>query len=766
MRIDTDNNSTCGKRKRNTDQHTARSQTTTVHGRMSATSPGGTSPSKGNAAKVRRGLNASLNKGTTAKNSLHADGSTLPETTSQESEWEKQAEEQDQKRLEEERLKRNELEEIRRAEADRRKARDKERLAKEEEKRREAQEKQKLLDSLEKPMAEMLHRLGCYEQLAMLLGQNQIFSLKGLLAVPRSQLPQILVSKQKQVAAFKTYDLDGSGTIDASELKLALVDLGIESSSTETEEILKKYVDGDEDELDFKSFTKLMSDLGTSDLEALDRVVLAARRSVALDNINNLQLREDEEWEATAAAKSMAEKEAKALQMRRSEQGYGVMGGKKAAEAEEGEALADQIARKWEVEDEKPPAGPLRNELIIVVNRWYDYLATVPSLGEFLARSTAGYEVLRKKNRLGVEDEPKASDDEAANRLAQLNAIASSAEGSRKDHASSTAISGDAGTYGPTWKHTIAWALWMLTDKSHRSSRKQIEKHLKHAQEHVWRALYPGLELLSVADWRIYWQRVKTNFDGFFSTRGIDKWKQVAAADARAQAIREGKSSAEQDAAASKAEKLVSAMLHQGPRRRRAPPLPQQKHPGPAPDQPAVSNNPIKTLSTASTLPHGKATLPLSKRITASRAAMMEHRRQEIDASVGPPEVAIVIAAAYEQVPTESPTRFARYDASPSPIRFATTQSRYMDALTRPVSHDGALQPTQLPFGDRSPRPTPVPQLPPPSPSRRRQSKTPRSARSPSRSASTGSFGGSSFGSTLGSRSHRGRSNRKSVLTV
>ena len=728
---------------------------------MSAVSPGGASPAKGGAVKQPRGSNAGANKSKAVQESPQVDrcNSSSPETSPQHLDWEKAEDEAEKRRLEAERVKREELEEIRRAEAEIRKARDRERMAQEEERRREAMDKQKMLDSLEKPMVEMLQRLGYYEKLGMLLAQNQILTLKGLLEVPRSQFPQILTSKQQQAEAFKNYDADGSGAIDAQELKLALVDLGIDVSATETEAILKKYVDGDEDELDLKSFSRLINDLGTTDLAALDRVVVAARRSVALDHITNLQLPEDAAWEATAAAKSMEEKAAKALQMRKSEQGYGVYGGKKAGggankEAEDAGPLsmAEQIAKRWEVvEDNRPPAGPLRNELLTVVNRWYDYLATVPSLGEFLARSTTGFEALRKKKRPGVEDvddkdeddeedeaKAKAKREETANRMAQVNALTRRAESSRKEY-----FSGDAGTYGPTWKHTVSWALWMLTVKSHRTSRKLIEKHLKLAQEHVWRALYPGLELLSCAEWRIYWQRVKSNFDGFFCNRGIDNWKQVAAADARAQAIREGKSSAEQDAAASKAERLVSSMLHPVSRRRapqqQQPPPPQPQQPQqqqqrqqqqqqrqlrPTVDRPTSSYS-ARAFSPTLNFSQGKLPVPLPKRLTASRAAMIEHRRQEVAAAV-PAEVAVVIAEVYEQEPTDSPTRFARYDASP--IKFATTQSRYMDALSRPASHPGGLQSTQLPFGDRSPRPLPVPQLQSPSSSRRRLSKTPRSA--------------------------------------
>ena len=616
---------------------------------------------------------------------------------SPEAEWEQEANEEEEKRVQEEKAKRQELEEIRRAEMDWRKARDRERLAAEEESRRRETDRQKMIEALERPMVELLERLQCFETLGMLLAENQVLSLKRLTSMPRAEMIQVF---------------------------------------------------------------------GSSNLPALDRMVGAARRSVALDDIARLKLPEDAEWEAENAAKTEADREAHAIQMRKAEQGYGVFGGGKkktaavasAEKEEKEESLADQIAKRWAVV-EKPPTrevGPLRKELAAVVNRWYDYLATVPSRHEVLARATAEYlhaqqpmrEVKLEADDVDAEGSAGVGDDEgpmataeasihqASTQLSSTGWNFSSTTTRARKPLTPTHISGDVGASGPTWKDTVSWALWMLTRGS---SRRQIEKYLKLIQEHVWKCLYPALEQLGGAEWRVYWQRVNFNFEGFFSNRGTDKWKQVAAADARAKAIREGKDSAAQDAAAAQAERLVGAML-QPPARRRGP----------------------QRASTESKSP-GKRLVNVSLKGACSSRLIAAKSKRNAPAENVPTEVAVAVIERYVEEPTESPTRFAQYDASPN--QFVLTRSRYLDALSRP--HSGvppAIVPQQLPFGDqridpRSPDFARIPSaqlfLPPPPPSSRRLLRKARSASSVLEGGSLRARNGSG-----GQRSHRGGSGR------
>ena len=704
---------------------------------MSAASSGGV-PAKAKTPDKKR---AGKDKADQPAVPLENERSLSPETMRQQLEWEREEQEAEEKRLAEEKRKRQELEEIRRAEADQRKARDRARLAEEEEVRREANDRQKMLESLERPVVELLEEMECFEALAMVLAQQQILSLKTLLNIPRADLAEMVSSP--------------------------------------------------------------------TDLTSLDRVVIAARRAVALEDIAELQLPEDAEWEAKAAAKHKAEKALRVEKNRQREQGYGQVGGKKKKgglsrdskeDMNQELTMAEQIARKYEKEeDDRPPAGPLRNELCTVVNRWYDYLATVPSLGEFLARTTTGYEVLRRKRKTKDDyddEDDDDDDDEEEEDEAKVKAKAARAElkakreellqaNQRNNGAlalrNGSHICGDVGTAGPTWKHTVSWALWMLTTKQQRMSRKQIERQLKLAQDHVWRALYPGLELLSCAEWRVYWQRVKSSFDSFFSDRGTDKWKQVAAADARAKAILEGKSVAEQEAAALKAERMVFAMLHpkREPQRQqegqdaqktrtrqsqqsgdggeqaesggggglwgkmktsfkltrtklqaetREGQSDEQQHLNPslvlsrAMAITSSTGSPPTNLTVSRTVTSSTGTGHLPNNMTISRTSTIGsvastkggRRGKKPSPPPVPPEVVLAVAERFEQVATDSPTRFARYDSSP--IRFATTPSRYMDALLRPQSHH-TPRPTLLPFGDRSPRRIPIPQLllmPPP----------------------------------------------------
>ena len=121
---------------------------------------------------------------------------------------------------------------------------------------------------------------------------------------------------------------------------------------------------------------------------------------------------------------------------------------------------------------------------------------------------------------------------------------------------------------GPTWKDTVAWALWMLTAPFANvhapwMSKEQIHQCLNYAREHVWFALYPQMRHQRPGEWRLYWVRVESNFTAFYSDKGRNRWMEAAACTARAEAVREGKSSDEQEAAAMQAAQKVMGILHQ-----------------------------------------------------------------------------------------------------------------------------------------------------------------------------------------------------------
>ena len=129
----------------------------------------------------------------------------------------------------------------------------------------------------------------------------------------------------------------------------------------------------------------------------------------------------------------------------------------------------------------------------------------------------------------------------------------------------------------PTWKETASWALWMLrrrlvhrpvTDAPHaRSARTVIGTCLKHAKDYIFYVLYPGMASLTRGERRLYWTRVEQSFAMLFTNKSRFHWKEAAAYDARAAALRSGKSRDEQDAAASQAVHVIAEVLHQKPSR-------------------------------------------------------------------------------------------------------------------------------------------------------------------------------------------------------
>lgn len=376
--------------------------------------------------------------------------------------------------------------------------------------------------------------------------------------------------------------------------------------------------------------SQLAQSLSMEAVQALDRVVVAARRSVALEKIAVLVLPEDEEWEKAAAQRD-ADLQAEQAEAARKERigNYAQSGyyGKrnKNADEEGAEAGAPSAAPPVEAKPHST-AGPLRKALVEVVDRWYDYLGTVPALGEILARANAG---------CASPEDPDASDDVIISR----GPTASEHKGP---------VAPELFADGPTWKHTCAWSLWMLTSKqSAPMNRRGIETHLKLAQEHVWKALYPKMQALSKAEWRMYWQRVKRHFEASFSEKGAGHWKLAAAADARAEAIRSGKNEVEQAAAAAKAERLVVAMLKSGP---------QKTSPSPALRRAAVPISAPQGVSASLQLAFSKATMSVEASVnqaTDASAQLQLQRRANLPmSSMASASVLAATAERYRDTPS------------------------------------------------------------------------------------------------------------------
>lgn len=516
------------------------------------------------------------------------------EKTAAQLEWERQMDEaEERQRLEEER-ERRELEDIRRAEADQRRRRERERVRAEEDQRRESNDRQKLLESLERPLTDLLDKMSLRDELALTLARSGILSLHRLLAMPR---------------------------------------------------------------------TKLAECLGIKDMGAIDRVVVSANRSVALERISALQLPEDEEWEKEAAAKREAEEREAEEVARQAEMGhyahagyYASRGRKQDDANKEGDAAqaGPAISRTVAAED-KAPVGPLRKTLLVVVDKWFDYLGTSPTLSDELARAARGE---RKADEFG----------------------------------------------GPTWRHTLAWALWMLTTKipgtaehdrlgslsSVASSstgslddstaimgRRVIEQFLRLAHEHVWQALYPDLQRIGGAEWRMYWQRVRTSFNAFFSNKGADRWKEAAAADARTAALRAGKSLAEQREAAMQAERLVHAMLRT-PLRRTSQSPPTERRPGPPVPTPqgmaASFNLSTERMRAAST------SIPIHMAVKQGPApeGSCASSTSSVDAAMP-----MTVVAASATWPPSRGQRAAVIAATVVADRYKDTPSRYLDLVSQ-----------------------------------------------------------------------------------
>ena len=92
-------------------------------------------------------------------------------------------------------------------------------------------------------------------------------------------------------------------------------------------------------------------------------------------------------------------------------------------------------------------------------------------------------------------------------------------------------------------------------------NRQVVEAWLNAAQLHVFPALYPAMAAMAAGDRRLYWTRVVKSFAGHFSDKGRAAWAEAAAAGARTAAVRQGKRTPRQHAAATSAIKSVEAEL-------------------------------------------------------------------------------------------------------------------------------------------------------------------------------------------------------------
>ena len=275
--------------------------------------------------------------------------------------------------------------------------------------------------------------------------------------------------------------------------------------------------------------------------DTLAKAVDMARRDIAMQKINVLMLPEDEAYQKAALAEIRASKNRGG-------------GGEAAANTHGNQAqYASPVFRdlrteraKASLREEDIPAlrdteGVLRKQLLTCTEHWQDYLASQPAFAAELSVSTE---------------------------------------------------------IGPTWKHTVSWALWMLTRPFSMPKALQvevkwlhksdIEQNLRNAKEWVFFALYPSMKQIPAGEWRIYWVRVTTNFAAFYSDQGRKRWIEAAACAARAAAVREGKSAEEQSAAEIQALRKVNAMLSPP---RKAPPPPRE------PSLPSALRPPARTPS-------------------------------------------------------------------------------------------------------------------------------------------------------------------------
>ena len=234
--------------------------------------------------------------------------------------------------------------------------------------------------------------------------------------------------------------------------------------------------------------------------DTLAQAVDMARRDLAIAAINTLMLPDDYAYQQQA-------RETMAAQEKASRSGSDDMGSRS--------WMSQKTAvREEDIAGLRNKDGALRKALLAVTERWQDFMASQPAFAARLSEAETG----------------------------------------------------------PSWKDTVSWSLWLLTRPLHDSERSRgpptfmtkagIEQCLQYARDYVYFALYPQMKNKSPGEWRLYWVRVFTNFSAFYSEKGRQRWMDVAACAARATALRQGKTPAEQAAAEVKAVRNVCAMLH------------------------------------------------------------------------------------------------------------------------------------------------------------------------------------------------------------
>ena len=429
---------------------------------------------------------------------------------------------------------------------------------------------------------------------------------------------------------------------------------------------------------------RLPKSLGVEGLDAMDRVVVAARRKVAHDRIMALKLPEDEAAEQELAERRAKENDAGTFQMSAAQKAYyATKRGETSSPRSDGTDSPGRLQSPGAREEDRPPLGPLRLALIECTNRWFDYLGTQPALGELLSSANAA----------------------------------------------------------PTWKHTVSWSLWMLVTRDSPAAstatntsscsagalrtlaaapsgthagassiasssadgfggrRRAIIRNLRYAQEYVWKALYPSLDNVSSAEWRVYWQRVNSSFTGFFSDKGSDRWKEIAAADARAAAVRAGKSAAEQRQAAAQAERLVAAMLKAPPRRMLTRTPPQER---PEPSETPKEETAPPPDSSSRTEARVQPTIPVNVRVSRPASAA-----PITGSATWPPRSAAVIVPQATERYKNTPSRYLQ--TSSQRIRVAHPSHRNIQRSRSAGSTGGQARASQLSFrgGQASHRPRP-----------------------------------------------------------
>ena len=119
----------------------------------------------------------------------------------------------------------------------------------------------------------------------------------------------------------------------------------------------------------------------------------------------------------------------------------------------------------------------------------------------------------------------------------------------------------------PSALETARFGQWLLCTRFAQSvaepkllgrTRDTVEVYLKHAQGHLWRVLYPRMQMMPESEWRAYcWALVNQKFHGVFTDEGRWAWVARAEAEARAYVTAKGGGLAEADAAAAVARERV-----------------------------------------------------------------------------------------------------------------------------------------------------------------------------------------------------------------